>query len=138
MHKLKDKDDFLKLPIYPGGKKELREFISQNLKYPELAIKNKIEGDVVVDYQVDGLGDILDARVKRGIGFDCDEEAIRLVKLLKFEKTRNRGVRLIATNHITIRFRLPNTGIQLNYSISMSEPSESKNKPDVYGYIIKL
>lgn len=84
------------------------EFIRANLRYPEEAINNKVEGTVSIDYDVDVYGKVIAARIKHGIGFGCDEEALRLVSLLQFSKKKYQGVRVVFHQSIGIHFRLNN------------------------------
>src|SRR5205085_3916102 len=99
-------ESFIKLPTYPGGQKALNEFINSNRIYPEEAINNKIEGTVSVDYDVDVFGKVISSRVKHGIGYGCDEEACRLVSLLKYPKHRYQGLHVVFHMKINIHFRL--------------------------------
>lgn len=94
-------------PAYPGGKKGLDEFIRTNLKYPEEAIEQKVQGTVSVDFDVDVFGNVIKTKIKHGIGFGCDEEALRLVKLLKYAKKRYQGLHVVFHQNINIHFRLP-------------------------------
>ena len=48
-----------------------------------------------------------DAKIISGLNPVCNEEAVRLVKLLKFTVPKNRGVRAIFHKNLTIHFRLP-------------------------------
>ncbi len=69
-------------PIYKyGGDAGLKQFIIENLKYPNGLC---IEGVVYVQFTVDSSGITKDIEVKRGIGKEADQEAIRIVKLLRF------------------------------------------------------
>ena len=68
------------MPSFPGGNAEFYEYISKNLKYPKKALKANVEGKVVVRFVVDESGDISDIEILKGIGFDCDEEAIRVLQ----------------------------------------------------------
>lgn len=70
------------MPSFPGGDEELYSFISQNIKYPELAKRNEISGKVLVEFVVDVDGKIIDPKVVKGIGYGCNEEALRIVKLM--------------------------------------------------------
>ena len=56
--------------------------IKTNLKYPEEAIKNKVEGQVVTEFVVDTTGEITNAVIKKGLGHGCDEEALRVLMLM--------------------------------------------------------
>jgi len=62
------------------GKKAMIEFLSENLKYPDRALKNKKEGTVEVRFIVDKTGYISSATVPVSVDLDLDLEAIRLVK----------------------------------------------------------
>lgn len=99
-------ESFIKRPVYPGGVKALSEFIKSNLKYPEEALKNKVEGTVLVNYDVDIFGDVISTKVKHGIGFGCDEEACRVVGLIKYPKKKYQGMRVVFHMNIGIHFRL--------------------------------
>lgn len=67
-------------PEFPGGEEELKKYVSSNIKYPEEALKNNVEGRVSVSFYVDTLGRVKDIQVLKGIAYGCDEEAIRIVK----------------------------------------------------------
>ncbi len=130
MHKKK----FLKLPEYPGGKEELRKYINENLKYPEEAIKNKVEGFVLLTAQIDDNGEILTVSVDKGIGYGCDEEAVRLIEGLHFGGVKNHGMRLTAKKKFKIRFKLKNV-LQDNSSaertVKYSYKTETKTEKKI-------
>lgn len=102
----KPKRKFLKKPRLGGGREWLREFLKNNLRYPEEARKQGIEGDVIVKFRVNEQGKVLDPKVVNGPGHGCDEEAVRLVSLLRYDPVKNRGVRVTTNNRIRIPFRL--------------------------------
>lgn len=66
------------------GLKGIGSIISKNMKYPEKAISQKISGKVWVSLVVNEKGKIIPEMVKtvKGIGSGCDEEAVRLVKMM--------------------------------------------------------
>lgn len=97
------------MPKITGGKKTFAAFLRENLVYPEEALRNGIEGNVHLEYEVDDNGIVTKASVLRGLGFGLDEEALRLIRLLRFEKVKNRGVRLRSSGKTIIPFRLPST-----------------------------
>jgi TonB family protein len=70
------------MPSFPGGEAERNKFLAQNIVYPPLAAENGIQGTVYVQFVVDIKGNIKDAKVLRGIGGGCDEEALRVVKMM--------------------------------------------------------
>ena len=84
--KKKDKDGVFfvveEMPMYPGGDNALRDFISQNVKYPKIAVEKGIQGKVYVTFVVDTDGSVTDSRVVRGVDPSLDKEALRVVNSL--------------------------------------------------------
>ena len=102
----KDKN-FIKNPVYPGGPAAIRKFVRDNLVYPTDALKHNIEGTVSLKYTIDHKGHVIDTNVIAGLGHGCDDEAIRIVRLLKFEVPKTRGVKVQFHKEIHVHFRLP-------------------------------
>jgi TonB family protein len=69
-------------PEYPGGLGALATFISKNLKYPKEAVKQKIQGNVYVEFIVGRDGSISDVKTIRGISKECDMEAERVISMM--------------------------------------------------------
>ena len=107
MKKAKKDKNFIKKPIYPGGNKALKEFIKKELKYPAEALKNKIEGVVPVRYTINKKGKVVDTQVLLHLGHGCDEEAERIIRLLKFHVPKNRNIKVHFHKKLNIRFKLP-------------------------------
>jgi len=110
---------FIKKAVYPGGNQALREFVKINLVYPQEALEKKIEGNVLLKFKVNSIGQVFDVKIVKGLGFGCDEEAIRIVKKLEYAKALNRKIRVTTSKKITIKFQLPKTQNQfiINYEI---------------------
>lgn len=68
------------MPSYPGGEAALYQFLSKQIHYPRQAVKNKTEGTVYVRFIIQPDGSVTDPEVMRGIGFGCDEEALRVIR----------------------------------------------------------
>ena len=66
-------------PEFPGGIESLYKYLAENIKYPEQAKKDGIEGRVFVRFVVEPNGTVSNTEVLRGIGGGCDEEALRVV-----------------------------------------------------------
>ena len=62
-----------------GGMAAFYKYVSSKLKYPPQANRMGVEGKVYVEFVINRDGSIVDARVVRGIGAGCDEEAVRVV-----------------------------------------------------------
>lgn len=145
INKQKKAKRFLEQPQYPGGKRALRDFIKAHLQYPEDAMKQRIEGVVTVAYQVSDMGVVENPVVIKGLSPSCNEEALRLVKMLHYGQAYNRGIRLKSNCKINIQFKLaPATQkeVTVSYSVSSSSLSKkdaSKNHvPQNFGYTLTI
>lgn len=67
------------MPRFEG---DINQFLARNLKYPTLARENNIQGRVSVQFVVDEEGRITQAKVIKGIGGGCEEEALRVVNAM--------------------------------------------------------
>ena len=67
-------------PEYPGGMDALRTFLTKNLNYPRSAANAGVSGRVFVSFVVNTDGSLTDVQVLKGIGFGCDEEAVRVIQ----------------------------------------------------------
>jgi protein TonB len=67
-------------PQFPGGWTKMYEYLYNNLHYPQQASELNVEGMVFVTYVVEKDGRITHVKIKRGLGYGCDEEAIRVIK----------------------------------------------------------
>ncbi len=92
------------MPELIGGQAGLQ----QRLEYPEVAIRAGIEGRVTVQFVVDKLGNVDSARVIKGIGGGCDEEALRLVNTAEFKPGTQRGTPTCTRMSLPVLFKLPN------------------------------
>lgn len=94
-------------PQFPGGDEERLRFLSQNLKYPELAKESDIQGVVYITFVVEVDGTISNVKVLRGIGGGCDEEAVRVIKLMpKWIPAKQRGTAVRSQFNMPIKFTL--------------------------------
>jgi len=67
------------MPEFPGGRNKLFTYLGANIKYPEAAKKAGVQGRVFVSFVVETDGSVSEAKILRGIGTGCDEEALRVV-----------------------------------------------------------
>lgn len=142
MQKERKDKNFIKQPVYPGGQKALREFIRQNLRYPEAALKQRIEGTVSMRYTIDHNGKVIDTHVIAGLGYGCDEEASRVVRQLKFDVPKTRGVKVQFHKDIHVHFRLPkqkSAPAQVAVTYSYHSPQQKDQSPaKSYSYTINI
>lgn len=95
------------MPQFPDGEAAMLKWLAQNIKYPNIAKENGIQGRVIVQFVVSKTGDISQAQVVRGIGGGCDEEAIRVIKMMpKWKPGKNNGREVPVTFTMPIYFQL--------------------------------
>ena len=94
-------------PEFPGGQAALQQWLKENLKYPEEAKKNEVQGKVVVSFYIWKSGKIDMVKVTQKINSALDKEAVRLVKAMpKWKPATKKGKAIEAEHDITISFRL--------------------------------
>lgn len=71
-------------PIYNSSNYNFSSFVSNNLKYPEAAFKQNISGTVKLKFVIESSGRISNVLIEDAVGGGCTEEAIRVVKLIKW------------------------------------------------------
>ncbi len=135
---MEKKKQFIKRPKYPGGPKAMRAFIQRNLRYPPEAWERGIEGTVHIRFTIDHKGEVIATKILSGLGHGCDEEAIRLVKLLRFEVPKNRKVRVVFHKTLHIHFRKPaQTPTALSYRyVEASKKDDGEDNTSGYHYTI--
>ncbi|MEO5571196.1 MAG: energy transducer TonB [Bacteroidia bacterium] len=67
------------MPSFPGGDQKMTEFIKKNINYPAVALNIEIEGKVYMKFMVDKDGKVRNPELVKGIGYGCDEEAMRVI-----------------------------------------------------------
>ena len=70
------------MPRFPGGEKAMMEFIATNLKYPQQAVKENIQGAVLAEFVIDAEGKVTAPQIIRSLSPECDREVIRVINLM--------------------------------------------------------
>lgn len=78
-------------PEPEGGFEGFYKFVGKNLKYPKRAQHTNTQGKVYIEFVVDKDGQVTQLKVVKGIGSGCDEEAMRVLALTKWQPGRQRG-----------------------------------------------
>ena len=123
----------------------MRKFLSQHIRYPEVAKAEKIEGTVRVRMDIDHHGKVTGTKILTGLGYGCDEEAQRIVKLLTFQIPKLRKIRATFHKTINIHFHYPKEApapaAELNYTITQIKEDTTANdhiSRNTYNYTINL
>lgn len=95
------------MPLYPGGDKELLEFVSNNVEYPKKAKDAGITGVVYVSYIVNKKGKVKKVRVVRGADKLLNKAAVKCIKKIKgYKPGTQKGKPVNVQFTIPIRFNL--------------------------------
>jgi len=82
-------------------------FLKKNLKYPTMALEANVSGRVVINFIVDEDGTILKSSIINSVGYGCDEEALRVIRLMpKWTPGRSNGKPVKVSFNQVIIFRL--------------------------------
>lgn len=90
------------MPEFVGGESKMETYFNRNIIYPQEALKNKIEGKVIVTFIIEKDGSTSNIEVVKKLGWGIDEEAIRLISKMPAWRPGKLEGRLVR-----IRFTLP-------------------------------
>lgn len=97
-----------KMPEYPGGQAAMYAYIGSNLNYPKQAVENGVWGKVMVSFVVMPNGMVEMINLERGIGYGCDDEAIRVVKEMPvWIPAEQNGRKVPIRMFLPVLFKLP-------------------------------
>ena len=95
------------MPEFPGGQDAMMQFLREKLTYPAQARELGIQGKVICSFVVDKSGEIRNVTVLRGIGYGCDQEAIRVIKAMPAWKPGRQSGQVVNVKYnIPISFKL--------------------------------
>lgn len=98
-------------PIFSSIDRNLSNFIVNNLEYPEAAKKQNISGVVKLRFVVETSGRISNIEVVEGVGGGCSEEAVRVLRLIKWYPGLKDDVAVRTTMPFELRFDLSNQSV---------------------------
>lgn len=95
------------MPEYPGGMKEMLKFLQENVKYPENAMKNNVQGRVIVQFVIEKDGTPTEFKVARSVDPDLDAEALRVLQTMpKWKPGMQRGEVVRVKFTVPVSFKL--------------------------------
>lgn len=103
-------------------------FMKKHQKYPQEALEKGIEGSVQIRYTISHEGKVIGTKVIAGIGYGCDAEAERMVRLLVFEVPKTHKLRVQFQKTIRVHFKLSRRGKQESHDIQYNLGSEKPKK----------
>ena len=95
------------MPSFPGGPAAMMEFISRSIVYPVSALKQELQGLVIVSFIVERDGRLSNAKVVKSVAPDLDKEALRIVKKMpRWIPGQQNGRKVKVKYTVPITFRL--------------------------------
>ncbi|WP_200979043.1 M56 family metallopeptidase [Echinicola sp. 20G] len=122
------------MPAPYGGMDGWLDYLASNLRYPEQAKENGIEGTVYVSFIVDKTGVLKDPQILRGIGNGADEEALRVIRNAdNWIPGKQRGKVVNVKMRLPIRFALADEkkkkSNRLNEVVVVGYGAQAKKSP---------
>ena len=96
------------MPEFPGGMEALFKYMAENMKYPEDAKKQQVEGRVLVQFIVETDGSVSNTEVLMRVFPSLDAEAVRVISgMPKWIPGKQNGkvVRVKYTIPVSFRFK---------------------------------
>lgn len=90
-------------PEMEGG---VMKFLRKNLTYPDIAVEKRTKGTVHISFIVEKDGSVSNINVLRGIGDGCEEEAVRVVKKMKWKPGKNHGIPVRVPFTLPVKFTI--------------------------------
>ena len=106
-----EEEDFIMIsdeePEFPGGTSALLEYFRNSIEYPQDALKDSIEGRVIVNFIIEEDGSITDPKVLKSISPSVDAEALRIVSQMpKWKPAKQKGKSIRIRYTVPIAFRI--------------------------------
>lgn len=95
------------MPEFAGGMPAMNHYLSDSIRYPSSAYINHIQGRVIVQMVIKSDGRVSDTKIIKGLGYGCDEEAIRVVSQMpKWNPGKQNGTAVDVYYTLPITFKL--------------------------------
>lgn len=87
-----------------GGKYQLKQFIKEEMVYPEQSYSDKIKGTVGISLQISESGEVNRIKVYQSVNEELDKEALRIIKKILWEPASYMGANVVDQQTVTIKF----------------------------------
>ena len=102
----------------PDPRQFLQKWVYQYLKYPASAVRDGIQGRVLVEFIIGKDGKVTDVRVVKGVSEELDAEALKVVGASpKWKPGRVNGNKVRTSMTIPVEFRLEKKGGRGSFGI---------------------
>lgn len=98
---------------YPGGTPALMDFLKENIKYPEQAEREGIEGRVVAGFIVERDGSVSNIEIIKSVHPLLDAEVVRVLSLMpNWIPGKQHGIPIRVRYSMPVTFRLQEAPVQ--------------------------
>jgi len=95
------------MPEFKGGMEAMSKYLGEQIKYPESAKANKVEGTVYVGFVIDNMGKVKNVSIKRGVNTEIDAEAMRVIQGMPAWNPGTKDGKAVSTEMVLpIKFKL--------------------------------
>lgn len=97
------------MPSFPGGEIQMIKFLKKNLKYPIREKAGHIAGNCYITFVIEKDGSVRQLKMLKGVegGGGCDEEVIRVVKLMPdWKPGKHHGATVRTQYNLPVKFVL--------------------------------
>ncbi|HMG07054.1 MAG TPA: energy transducer TonB, partial [Mucilaginibacter sp.] len=95
------------IAYFPGGESRFIDYLQKRLNYPKKAIRYNIEGTVEIAFSVERNGSLANFKILKGIGYDCEQELIGILKKSpKWRPGIAAGRPVITQESVSVQFSL--------------------------------
>ena len=92
---------------FPGGPREMKKWISENIEYPQIAIEKDIEGKVFVGFVIQRDGKITNVYIERSVSYELDLVALQTIrKMPRWRPGKSNGKNVRTKVRLPIAFTL--------------------------------
>lgn len=96
-------------PSFADPEKTFPEFVYTSLEYPEIAARQGLEGNLIMNFIIEPDGRTSNIRITKGIGGGCNEEAIRVISKTKWRPAQKNGMYVRFRMYYTMVFSIKNS-----------------------------
>lgn len=102
-----DEGNTFQAPQYPGGESALNKYVAENIKYPDVLVDIRLEGDLLLNLSIDKSGVVDAVKIIKGFDPDADDEVVAAIrKMPRWIPAKENTEAVNATQNIEITFSL--------------------------------
>lgn len=118
-------------PQFNGGENGFYKYLADNIKYPPILIKIKLEGSLDLKFKIDKEGKVRDVKIIRGFDPDADDEVLRVLQSMpSWIPAKENDVEVEYTHNLTVIFTITD-GLIEESKKPVEEPIQEALKTEI-------